>query len=58
MLREPSKWQNHKDVSTNAGFRGGSTRSSVEVGESQGSEGIGLSSFTKESTRNWEELIE
>ncbi len=58
MLREPSKWQNHKDVSTNAEFRGGSTRISEEVGESQWSEGVELSSFTNESTRNWEELIE
>ncbi len=58
MLREKSKWQNHKDQSTNAEFRGGSTRSSEEVGESQWSEGVELSSFTNESTRNWEELIE
>jgi len=58
MLREPSKWQNHKDVSTNAEFRGGLTRSSEEVGESQWSEGVELSSFTNESTGIWEELIE
>jgi hypothetical protein len=58
MLREKSKWQNHKGLSTNAEFRGGSARSSEEVGESQWSEGVELSSFTNETTRIWEELIE
>ena len=30
MLRERSKWKNHKDLSTDAGHRGGATRSSDE----------------------------
>ncbi len=30
MLREPSKWKNHKDLSTDAGHRGGATCSSDE----------------------------
>ena len=30
MLREQSKWKNHKDLSTDTGHRGGATRSSVE----------------------------
>jgi len=31
MLREKSKWRPHKDKSTDAGHRGGVTRSSDEV---------------------------
>ena len=31
MLREPSKWRTHKDLSTDARHRGGSTCSSNEV---------------------------
>lgn len=31
MIREKSKWRSHKDESTDAGHRGGATRSSVEV---------------------------
>ena len=50
MLRERSEWQTHKDLSTNAEFRGGSTRISEEVVERQWSEGVELSSFTIEST--------
>lgn len=30
MLKEPSKWRSHKDLSTDARHRGGLTRSSVE----------------------------
>ncbi len=43
MLREPFKWKHHKNVSTNAGCRGGLTRSSCEVAERQWSEGVELS---------------
>ena len=31
MLREPSKWKPHEDLSTDARHRGGSTRSSEEA---------------------------
>lgn len=31
MLREKSKWKNHKDLSTDAEHRGGATRSSDEA---------------------------
>lgn len=43
MLRESSKWKNHKAASTNAWHRGGLIRSSEEVDESLWSEGIELS---------------
>lgn len=43
MLREQSKWKHHKDLSTNAVYRGGSTRSSNEAVESQWSKGVELS---------------
>lgn len=43
MLRELFKWKPHKNVSTNAGHRGGSTRISDEAVERQGSEGVELS---------------
>ena len=43
MLREKSKWQNHKDESTEAGRRGGLTCSSDEGVERQWSEGVKLS---------------
>ena len=33
MLREKSKWRPHKDLSTNAVCRGGSTRSSYEAAD-------------------------
>ena len=31
MLREKSKWRSHKDESTDAEYRGGTTRSSDEA---------------------------
>ena len=31
MLREKSKWKTHKDLSTNAAYRGGTARGSVEA---------------------------
>jgi len=31
MLREKSKWKPHKDESTDAGYRGGTARSSGET---------------------------
>ena len=47
MLRENSKWRTHKDESTDAANRGGSTRSSDEADESQWSKGVELSVFYK-----------
>ena len=38
--------QKHENLSTNAQFRGGLTRSSDEVDESQWSKGVKLSNFT------------
>ncbi len=43
MLREPFKWKPHKNVSTDAKYRGGSIRSSKEAAERQWSKGIELS---------------
>lgn len=43
MLREKSKWKPRKDLSTDAEYRGGLTRSSDEAGESQCSKGFELS---------------
>ena len=31
MIREKSKWKNHKEESTDAEYRGGTARSSVEA---------------------------
>jgi hypothetical protein len=43
MPRERSKWKSHEDLSTDAGYRGGLTRSSDEAAERQWSEGVELS---------------
>jgi len=43
MPRETSKWKPHKDQSTKAVYRGGSTRSSDEAAEKQWSKGVELS---------------
>lgn len=58
MLREPFKWKPHENVSTNAKHRGGLTRTSEEVAETQWSEGIELSVLLVSQPRNWDELNE
>jgi len=40
MLTEKLQWKNHESESTDAGPRGGTTRSSVEVLETGWSEGV------------------
>ena len=58
MLRESFKWKPHKNVSTNARRRGGLTRTSEEVAETQWSEGVELSVLLVSQPRNWDELDE
>jgi hypothetical protein len=55
MPRETSKWQTHKDESTDARHRGGATRSSEEVCESRQSKGVASFSFGCGSTAKREE---
>jgi hypothetical protein len=43
MQRERFEWKPHKDLSTKAGYRGGSTRNSDETPEKEWSEGVELS---------------
>jgi len=43
MRREKSKWRPHEDERTEAGWRDGQARSSVEAWEHRGSEGVCLS---------------
>jgi RNA-directed DNA polymerase len=50
MSREKSKWWSHEDEGTEAGRRGGATRSSDEVHESGWSQGVASSSFGHRST--------
>lgn len=58
MLRESFKWKPHKNVSTNARCRDGSTCTSEEVAETQWSEGVELSVLLVSQPRNWDELDE
>jgi RNA-directed DNA polymerase len=54
MLREKSKWKNHKEQKTNAAYRGGTTRSSDESSQLRGSEGVVLSSSDQGTTKREE----
>ena len=56
MLREKSKWKHHKDLSTKAVYRGGSTRSSDEAAEKQWSKGVELSVLLIGQPWKWDEL--
>jgi hypothetical protein len=58
MLREPFKWKPHKNVSTKAKHRGGSTRISWEVSERKWSEGVELSVLLISQPEGWDELNE
>lgn len=58
MLRESFKWKHHKNVSTDAKHRGGLTRNSEEVAETQWSEGVELSVLLVSQPSNWDELDE
>lgn len=50
MQREKSKWKNRKDQNTDAAFRGGTTRSSDETPQWEGSEGVVSFSYVDGST--------
>jgi hypothetical protein len=52
MLRESFKWKHHENVSTNAKYRGGLTRSSYDAVESQTSKGVKLSVLLVSQSRN------
>ena len=52
MLRELFKWKPHKNMSTNTKRRGGLTRISDEVAETQWSEGVELSVLLVSQSRN------
>jgi hypothetical protein len=58
MLREKSKWRPHEDESTDAGHRGGATRSSNE-GSVMGTERRGcVIQFYLIVNQRWEELLD